>query len=77
MRQIILCLLVLVASTSSLFAGEGMQQIKSAHDVKSTGDRLEKVLKSKGMTVFARIDHALGAEKIGTTLRPTELVIFG
>ncbi len=29
------------------------------------------------MTVFARINHAEGAEKVGKQLRPTELIIFG
>ena len=32
---------------------------------------------SKGMAVFARIDHAAGAAEVGLTLRPTELIIFG
>jgi uncharacterized protein (DUF302 family) len=38
---------------------------------------MEKVLGEKGMTVFQRINHSLGAEKGGKGLRPTELVIFG
>jgi uncharacterized protein (DUF302 family) len=38
---------------------------------------LEAALLGKGMTVFARIDHAAGAAKVGATLRPTQLVIFG
>lgn len=58
-------------------ADNGMVNIKSAHDVKTTTDRLEKALKAKGMTIFNRIDHAAGAKKIGGTLRGTELVIFG
>ena len=29
------------------------------------------------MTVFARIDHGAGAEAVGLSLRPTELLIFG
>jgi uncharacterized protein (DUF302 family) len=29
------------------------------------------------MTIFARIDHAVGAAKVGLPLRPTELLIFG
>ena len=29
------------------------------------------------MTVFARIDHAAGAQAVGLSLRPTELLIFG
>jgi len=51
--------------------------VKSAHDVKTTADRLEKILGEKGMTVFARIDHAAGAKKVDQELRPTELIIFG
>ena len=40
-------------------------------------DRLEAEIKAKGMTVFARIDHAAGAAAVGLPLRPTELLIFG
>jgi uncharacterized protein (DUF302 family) len=40
-------------------------------------DRLETDIKAKGMTVFARIDHAAGAASAGLPLRPTELLIFG
>jgi uncharacterized protein (DUF302 family) len=40
-------------------------------------DRLESQVKSRGLNVFARIDHAAGASQIGKTLRPTELLIFG
>jgi uncharacterized protein (DUF302 family) len=29
------------------------------------------------MTVFARIDHAAGANEVGPSLRPTEVLIFG
>jgi len=59
------------------WADSGMISVKSFHDVGTTADRLEKVLKAKGMTMFIRIDHAEGAQKIGKTLRPTQLVIFG
>lgn len=58
-------------------ADNGLVSVKSSHDVKSTADRLEAVLKKKGMTVFNRIDHAAGAASVGNDLRPTELVIFG
>jgi uncharacterized protein (DUF302 family) len=49
----------------------------SAHSAKDTIDRLEAQVTSKGMTVFARIDHAAGAREAGLALRPTELLIFG
>jgi uncharacterized protein (DUF302 family) len=55
----------------------GLTTIVSARGVKDTIDRLESEVKSKGMTVFARIDHASGAKKAGLPLRPTELLIFG
>ena len=77
MRKYILSLFLSFLFATSAFAGEGMISVKSAHSVEVTTDRLENMLTSKGMTVFARIDHAAGAEKIGKTLPPTELLIFG
>ena len=67
--------LIFVATTA--LGDSGLVKVKSAHDVKTTADRLEKVLKAKGMTVFTRINHAEGAKKVGKHLAPTELVIFG
>ena len=55
----------------------GLQSVQSNYDVPTTATRLEGVLAESGMKVFARIDHASGAEKVGENLRPTELVIFG
>ena len=40
-------------------------------------DRLETVLKEKGMTIFVRVDHAAGAKRVGKALRPTEVLVFG
>lgn len=77
MRKLFLTLIFSTLFTASAFATEGVISIKSAHTVAVTADRLEKILGSKGMTVFKRIDHAAGAKKVGKTLRPTELVIFG
>lgn len=70
-----LMILALTAGTAN--AAEGLVAIKSAHDVKETMDRLEKAAKSRGLNVFLRVDHAMGAAKIGKSLRPTELLIFG
>lgn len=55
----------------------GLTTIESAHDVKTTLDRLEAAAKAKGLTVFARIDHGAGATSAGLQLRPTQLLIFG
>ena len=51
--------------------------MQSNHSVAETSDRLEAALANKGMVVFARINHAGGAEKVGLELLPTEQVIFG
>ena len=56
---------------------EGLTTIASSHDPKETIDRLEAEIRAKGMTVFARIDHAAGAAEVGLTLAPTELIVFG
>ena len=77
MRKLFLTLMFSALFTASAFATEGVISVKSAHTVAVTADRLEKILGSKGMTVFKRIDHAAGAQKVGKTLPPTELVIFG
>jgi uncharacterized protein (DUF302 family) len=58
-------------------AGDGLTTIGSSHGPKETMDRLEAAVKAKGLTVFARIDHAAGATAVGLPLRPTELLIFG
>ncbi|NJN47517.1 MAG: DUF302 domain-containing protein, partial [Candidatus Competibacteraceae bacterium] len=50
---------------------------QSAHDVNTSLDRLEEVLKEKDIIVISRIDHAANAEKVGMELRPTTLLIFG
>ena len=63
--------------TASSWAADGMIALKSPLGTKETMDRLETLAKSKGLMVFARIDHAAGAAKVGKTLRPTEVLIFG
>lgn len=55
----------------------GLMSLKSAHSVAQTMDKLEHVLTAKGMTIFARINHAEGAKSVGQSLRPTELLVFG
>ena len=55
----------------------GLITIASQHAVKATIDRLESAAKSKGLSIFARVDHAAGAASVGLPLRPTELLIFG
>jgi uncharacterized protein (DUF302 family) len=58
-------------------AAQGLTTIPSSYGPKDTMDRLEAEVRTKGMTVFARIDHAAGATASGLSLRPTEVLIFG
>ena len=58
-------------------AVDGLITLRSSHGPKDTMNRLETEVKGKGLTVFARIDHAAGAAEVGLSLRPTELLIFG
>jgi uncharacterized protein (DUF302 family) len=58
-------------------AADGLTTMRSSHGPKETINRLEAAVKTKGMAVFARIDHAAGAAEVGLPLRSTELLIFG
>ena len=83
MKNILLVLLLCFAYTQTLYATDeknnidGMIIKSSMNSVSKTIDRLEEVLKSKGITIFLRLDHAAGAQKAGNQLRPTQLLIFG
>ncbi len=56
---------------------EGIVKISSRHSVDQTVDRLKTILQSKGMTLFALVDHSGEAEKAGLKMPPTKLLIFG
>ena len=73
--SLVLSLAVLAAMPA--VAADGLITVKSPLTAKATMDRLEAIAKQRGLLVFARVDHAAGAEKIGKTLRPTEVLIFG
>jgi uncharacterized protein (DUF302 family) len=50
---------------------------KSPYSVDKTLDRLEKVLISKGISIFTRVNHVGGAKRAGVAMRDTKLLIFG
>jgi uncharacterized protein (DUF302 family) len=56
---------------------EGIVKIPSHHPVDETVDKLKAVLQSKGVTLFALVDHSGEAEKVGLKMPPTKLLIFG
>src|SRR5215831_18900578 len=55
----------------------GIVDVPSNHSVDETVERVKSLLQSKGVTLFALIDHSGEAEKVGMKMRPTKLLIFG
>jgi len=56
---------------------KGIVDKPSNHSVEQTVERLKSILQSKGVTLFALVDHSGEAEKVGMKMRPTKLLIFG
>ena len=76
MKNLAAILFALALSQSAL-AADGLVTKASKHPVAATMDRIENVAKEKGMTIFARIDHAAGAEKVGMKMPAAQVMIFG
>lgn len=77
MRRAILILLTVILFVPAAQAEEKLVVKSSNHSVSVTLDRLTKIMKTKGITIFARIDHAAGAKAAGLELKPTQVLIFG
>jgi uncharacterized protein (DUF302 family) len=58
-------------------SNSGIVTIPSAHSVDETVGKLEDLLRAKGMTLFALVDHSGGAAKAGMEMPNTKLLIFG
>jgi uncharacterized protein (DUF302 family) len=58
-------------------ANDGLISVPSARPVAELIARLEAAVTARGITIFARIDHAAGAASAGMPLRPTFVLIFG
>jgi uncharacterized protein (DUF302 family) len=70
-------LLTLFFWLAPAMADEMLVSRPSAHDVQTTMDRLETIVKEKGMTVFARIDHQANATGAGMDMPAAQVLIFG
>ena len=68
---------LLLVITGLVHADAGLVSLESTHDVPTTTDKLVGALETKGIKVFAVIDHSAGANSIGDMLPPAQLVIFG
>src|SRR6267378_2951553 len=56
---------------------QGIINKPSNHSVDLTVEKLKGILRAKGVTLFALVDHSGEAEKAGMKMRPTKLLIFG
>ena len=56
---------------------DGIVDVASHHSVDETVQRVKSIMDSKGVTLFALIDHSGEAEKAGMKMPPTKLLIFG
>jgi len=55
----------------------GIITLPSQHSVDQTMEKLQTLLRAKGVTLFALVDHSGEAAKVGMKLPPTKLVMFG
>jgi uncharacterized protein (DUF302 family) len=65
------------AEPSAPGASQGIVTKASPYSVEETLERLEALLREKGLAVFARVDHSGEAARVGLTMPPAQLVIFG
>ncbi|MGA7540221.1 MAG: DUF302 domain-containing protein [Steroidobacteraceae bacterium] len=55
----------------------GVVQLPSQHSVATTIDRLEALLRERGILVFARIDFSADAARAGLQMPAQQMLIFG
>ena len=58
-------------------SGNGIVTIPCRHPVEEAVQRLEQLLSTKGVKIFAKVDHSGEAESAGLQMRNTKLLIFG
>jgi uncharacterized protein (DUF302 family)/uncharacterized membrane protein YidH (DUF202 family) len=69
--------MALASSKEALAGSKGIIDKPSNHSVEQTVEKLKNILQSKGVTLFALVDHSGEAERAGMKMPPTKLLIFG
>lgn len=77
MKSLFVAVVLALLPALSMAADNGITTVPSSYNVTETVNRLETVLKEKGITVFVRIDHQAEAAKAGLTMKASQLLIFG
>lgn len=62
---------------TSATTNNGVVSKPSNHSVDETVEKIKAILQSKGVTLFALVDHSAEAAKVGMKMPPTKLLIFG
>ena len=58
-------------------AENGIIRVASRHSVDETVRRVTELLRARGITLFAQVDHSGEAEKVGFKMPATRLLVFG
>ena len=77
LKQIFLALMMCVLISPAISVAQTMVSVESAYSASETAERFANIVESKGLSLFARIDHQKNASGVNLELRPTELIIFG
>ena len=67
----------MASAANTSVTDNGIVTLASNHSVDQTVGNLTNILQSKGVALFALVDHSGEAEKVGMKMRPTKLLIFG
>lgn len=70
-------IILTIFSLSSHGTGTGLAVVESENSVKEVSEKLQGIIKEKGLNLFTVIDHSKNAKKVGLTLKPTQVIIFG
>ena len=77
MKRYIAGAVVCLAAMPALAEEGDIIKIRANADVATTMDQLEAAVSNAGASVFARVDHAAGAQTVDMSLDPAELLVFG
>lgn len=76
MRKLFLATTFILGGTVAAMADD-IIKVNTDKSVQEVMDALEAAVGNAGATVFARVDHAAGAEKVGLSIPANQVLIFG
>ena len=77
MTRLVLLFALILAPLAVAASENGIVAVPSPHSVADSVARIEAAAKARGLTIFARIDHAGEAKKANFDMRPTQLLVLG